>query len=174
MAGATYRVGKKWRADWYDNEGIRHRKRFATKGEADEYIDTVKAKIKNNTYVAPQKVWLFGAMADAWLANRIELSRTPGAGYRPSSLAQSQSHVAHMKFSFENVKVNQIDAKAIDHAMATWRKPKDQGGRGLGHRPVAKILTTMSRIFRFGVSHRAGCEIDPVTLIERVKENSGE
>ncbi len=99
---AVYRVGKKWRADWIDNEGVRHRQRFETKGAADEHLDSIKAKLRNGTYVAPQKVWLFGALADSWIANRIEQSRTPGAGYRPSSLAQWQSHVAHMKVCFEN------------------------------------------------------------------------
>src|SRR5689334_24493961 len=174
MSGAIYKVGKKWRADWYDNDGARTRKRFKTKGEAEEYLDSIKAKVRNNTYIAPQKVWLFGALADSWMTNRIAESRTPGAGYRPSSLAQWQSHIAHMKACLEDVKVNAIDAQAIESAIATWRAPKDQGGRGLSQRTVAKVLTTMSRIFKYGVRNRAGNEIDPTKLIERVKETSGE
>ena len=102
-----------------------------TKGEAEEYLETVKGKLRAGTYVAPQKVWLFGALADSWLTNRIVQSRTPGAGYRPSSLSQWQSHVAHMKACFENTKVNAIDAQAIERAIATWHLPKEQGGRGL-------------------------------------------
>ena len=38
---AVYKVGKKWRADWTDNEGIRHRQRFDTKGEADAALTEV-------------------------------------------------------------------------------------------------------------------------------------
>jgi integrase len=171
---AVYKVGKKWRADWIDNEGVRHRQRFETKGAAEEFLDSVKAKIKNGTYVAPRKVWLFGTLADSWIINRIEQSRTPGAGYRPSSLAQWQSHIAHMKACFENVKVNAIDAQAIERAIATWRLPKEQGGRGLSQRTIAKVLTTMSRVFKFGIRNRCGVEADPTKLIERVKESSGE
>jgi integrase len=171
---AVYKVGKKWRADWTDNEGKRRRERFTTKGAAEEHLDRIKEKIRNGTYVAPERVWLFGALADSWITNRIEQSRTPGAGYRPSTLAQWQSHVAHMKVCFENVKVNVIDAQAIERAIAMWRLPKEQGGRGLSQRTVAKVLTTMSRIFKFGIRNRSGVETDPTKLIERVKESSGE
>ena len=172
---AVYKVGKKWRADWIDNEGVRHRQRFDTKGAAEEHLDTVKSKIKNGTYVAPQKIWLFGALADSWMTNRIEQSRTPGAGYRPSSLAQWQTHIAHMKFCLgENGKVSAIDAKTIERAIAILCMPKEQGGRGLSQRTVAKVLTTMSRVFKFGVRNRCGVETDWTKLIERVKESSGE
>ncbi len=107
---AVYKVGKKWRADWTHNEGARHRKRFDTKGAAEGISTPSKTKIKSGTYVAPKKIRPFGALADSWMTNRIEQSRTPGAGYRPSSLAQWQAHIAHMKFCFvENVKVSAID-----------------------------------------------------------------
>jgi integrase len=171
---AVYKVGKKWRADWTDNEGVRHRQRFDTKGAAEDHLDNVNAEIREGTYVAPQRVWLFGALADSWITNRIEQSRTPGAGYRPSSLAQWQSHIAHMKVCFENAKVDAIDAQAIERAIATWRLPKEQGGRGISQRTVAKVLTTMSRIFKFGIRNKCGVEADPTKLIERMKESSGE
>ena len=174
MSGAIYKVGKKWRADWYDNDGKRTRKRFKTKGEAEEYLEGIKQKIRNNTYVAPEKVWLFGALADSWMVNRIEQSRTPGAGYRPSSLSQWQSHIAHMKVCFDDAKVNAIDAQAIERAISVWRLPREHGGRGLSQRTVSKVLTTMSRIFKFGIRNRCGNETDPTKLIERVKETSGE
>ena len=38
-----YKVGKKWRADWTDNDGVRHRQRFNTKGEADAHLDSIRA-----------------------------------------------------------------------------------------------------------------------------------
>lgn len=70
----VYKVGKKWRADWTDNEGTRHRKRFKTKGEADEYLTTIKSQITGGTYVAPKNIPTFGALADTWIAGRIEQS----------------------------------------------------------------------------------------------------
>jgi integrase len=171
---AVYKVGKKWRADWTDKEGTRHRMRYDTKGEADAALTEVKSQLRDGTYVAPKNIPSFGALADSWIAGRIEQSRTPGAGYRPSTLAQWQSHIAHMKICFEGTKVNEIDAQAIERAVAKWRLSKKQGGRGLSVRTVGKVLTTMSRVFRFGIRNKSGIQIDPTKLIERVKESSGE
>jgi len=49
---AVDKVGKKWRADWIDNEGVRHRQRFETKGAAQEHLDGIKTKLRAGTYVA--------------------------------------------------------------------------------------------------------------------------
>jgi integrase len=169
---AVYKVGKKWRADTRDLNG--QRLRFRTKAEADEHVTRIKSEIASGTYVLPKDISTFGALADAWIAGRIEQSRTPGAGYRPSTLAQWQSHIAHMKTCFDEVKVNDISAQQVELAMGKWRLPKDQDGRGLSVRTVGKVLTTMSRIFKFGIRNRCGIQVDPTKLIERVKENSGE
>jgi integrase len=81
-----------------------------------------------------------------------------------------------MKSSFEAVRANQIDAQAIERAIGQWRQPKEQGGRGLSVKTVRKVLTTMSRIFRYGIRNRktTGIETDPTKLIEKVKDASGE
>jgi integrase len=171
---ATYKVGKKWRADWTDREGTRHRQRFNTKGEADAALTEIKFQLGAGTYVAPKNIPCFGALADSWIAGRIEQSRTPGAGYRPSSLAQWQCHIAHMKTCFDQIKANEIDAQAIEKAIGKWRLSKGQGGRGLSIRTVNKVLTTMSRIFKFGIRNKCGTQTDPVKLIEKVKDSSGE
>jgi hypothetical protein len=94
---AVYKIGKKWRADWTDNEGIRHRMRFDTKGEADAALTEIRSQLNAGIYVAPKKIPTFGALADEWIAGRIEESRKPGEGYRPSTLSQWQSHIAHMR-----------------------------------------------------------------------------
>jgi len=170
----VYRVGKKWRADWTDKEGNRRRLRYNTKTEADDMLTVVKQQIKEGIYVPPNKILTFGVLADSWIAGRIELSRIPGEGYRPSTLAQWQSHIAHMKTCFDKVKVNEIGPRAIERAIAQWRLPKEQGGRDLSARTVAKVRTTMSRIFKFGIYSKCGIQTDPTKLIEKVKESSGE
>jgi integrase len=79
-----------------------------------------------------------------------------------------------MKACFGEAKVNDIDATAIERAIGKLRLAKDQGGRGLSIKTVGKVLTTMSRIFKFGIRKKCGIQTDPVKLIEKVKENSGE
>ena len=92
----VYKVGKKWRADFTDKQGIRHRERFKTKGEAEDYLTEKKAEIKEGIYVAPRNIPTFGELADEWIARRIEQSRTSGDGYRPSTLAHGGiSHSAY-------------------------------------------------------------------------------
>lgn len=80
-----------------------------------------------------------------------------------------------MKACFgEGAKVNEIDAAAIEKGIGKLRLPKEQGGRGLSVKTVGKVLTTMSRIFKFGIRNKCGIQTDPTKLIEKVKENSGE
>lgn len=72
------------------------------------------------------------------------------------------------------LRANKIDAQAIERAIGQWRQPKEKSGRGLSQRTIAKVMTTMSRIFKFGMRNRCGVGFDPTKLIERVKESSGE
>jgi hypothetical protein len=64
-----------------------------------------------------------------------------------------------MNVCFENTKVNTIDAQAIERAIASLASTEEQGG-GDSQRTVAKVLTTMSRIFKFGMRNRCGNEGD--------------
>ena len=171
---AVYKVGKKWRADWIDNKGVRHRRRFKTKGDADDFLTGIEPELKAGTWVAPKDIPTFGVLADRWLKERIEISRTPGSGYRPSTLLQWQSHVAHLKFSFENWKADAIRPGAFAKAMAVWRLLKVNGGRGLGGKTCGKIRTTASRIFRYAMANQLGVKIDPTKLMEPEKVSSGE
>lgn len=127
---AVYKVGKKWRADFIDKEGIRHRQRFLTKGEAEDFLTEKKSEIKDDVYVAPKNIPTFRELADEWIAGRIEQSRNPGSGYRLSTLAQWQNHIEHMKFAFGYVKATEVDVKVIERGIGKWQAPKDNGGRG--------------------------------------------
>jgi hypothetical protein len=171
---AVYKVGKKWRADWIDTKGIRHRRRFKTKGDADDFLTKIGPELKDGTWVAPKDIPTFGTIADDWLRGRVETSKTPGSGYRPSTLLQWQSHVGHLKFSFENRRADTISPAAFGKAMAEWCLPKAEGGRGLGRKTAGKIRTTASRIFRYAMANKLGVKEDPTKLMESEKLSSGE
>jgi integrase len=172
----VYKVGKKWRADFTDKQGVRHRERFRTQTEADAFLTEKKAEIKDDTYVAPRNIPTFGELADEWIAGRIELSRKPGDGYRPSTLLGWQHHIEHMKTTVGDLRATEVDVVAIGKAIGKWRLEKAAGGRGLSPRTVGKILTTMSRIFRYGIANRkrTGVITDSTKILEKVKETSGE
>ncbi len=41
---AVYKIGSKWRADWIDNRGVRHRLRFETEKAAQAYINSIASR----------------------------------------------------------------------------------------------------------------------------------
>lgn len=88
--------------------------------------------------LAPKNIPIFSALADSWIAGRIEQSRTPGAGYRPSSLAQWQTHIAHMKACYGEAKVNDIDAQAVERAIGNSGLRKSRAVAGYPSRQWAK------------------------------------
>ena len=42
----VYKVGKKWRADWIDTKGVRHRRRFKAKGDADDFLTKIGPELE--------------------------------------------------------------------------------------------------------------------------------
>ncbi|MBI4524798.1 MAG: site-specific integrase [Deltaproteobacteria bacterium] len=165
--------GKKWRLD-YIADGIRHRVKFKTKEEADAEMTRVKSALQDNTYVDPSRVPTFEQLARDWFADRLATSRTPGHGYRPSSLAHWQSHIdKHLVPVVGNHKVNKIVAATMRDATEVWARPTAEGGHGLSPKTIAKLLTTASRIFRFGIAARFMSH-NPVEVLETNKEQSGE
>jgi len=170
----VYKEGVKWRADWIDKNKKRHRSTFDTKGAADKLLTEVKSKMYNGNYVSPKDIPTFSEIADAWITPLIEKARVSGEGHRPGTLAPWQNHIAHLNFCFENVKINQIDADAIEAAISTWQLPRGKRKRGLSLATINKILTTMSRIFLGAIRKKRGIEMNPVKLIEKPKQRSGE
>lgn len=169
----TAKGNTRYRIEYADPSGGRHRMKFKTRAEAEAELTRKKGAILDNTYIDPKRVPTLEALSASWLAGRIELSRIPGRGYRPSTLAGWQSHIDHVKPVLGNLLVNQIGAEAIERAMAIWQAPKKEGGHNLSIRTVSKILTTLTRVFKFGMKSRF-LTVDPVSLVERVKIDSGE
>jgi integrase len=175
MAG-SYKVGKKWRADWFDRDGVRHRKRFSSKREAENYLDEVKRDLNEDVWVDPNRVPLFSQVMDDWFQDRVAQGTKPGTGYRPASLSHWQGHIQHINALIGHLKANEIDVSAVRQMIVKLQLPKAQGGRGLSPRTTAYVKATTSRIFRFGMANqkKTGIRFDPLKLLETTKENSGE
>jgi integrase len=163
----------RYRIEFTEPTGARRRIKFKTRAEAEAELTRKKGAILDNTYIDPKRVPTLEALSSSWLAGRIELSRTPGRGYRPSTLAAWQAQIEHhVKPLLGSFPVNQICAEAIERAMAKWQAPKPDG-HGLSPHTVSKVLTTLTRIFKAGIKSRF-LTTDPVSLVERVKTDSGE
>jgi integrase len=131
LMATVCKVGKKWRADWTDNEGTHHRKRFKTKCDADEYLTTIKSQIAEGTYVAPKNVLTFGALADTWIAGRIEQSRTPALKQAGIEKPVSMHKLRH---SFASM-------------LILLKRPVTEISRYLSHADVAVTIKVLCLLF---------------------------
>jgi hypothetical protein len=86
--------------------------------------------------------------------------------------AVAKSHCAHEVLLWE--RKGKRDRRPSDRWSDGSLALAERAGRPRAPRTIAKVRTTMSRIFRFGIKNRRGNEIDPTKLIETVKETSGE
>ena len=86
-----YKLGKKYRLDYFNEDGIRRRIRFPTWTEANNERVRIEGELKTGTHVDPSKIPTFKELAESWLESRVAPSRIPGEGYRPSTLAAWQA-----------------------------------------------------------------------------------
>ena len=60
---AVYKIGSKWRADWTDEKGIRHRLRFETEKAAQAYINSIASRtfrsLLNQNSAGEKKVTMY-------------------------------------------------------------------------------------------------------------------
>lgn len=78
-------TGRRWRAEWVDNDGQRRTKAFDRRVDAQRHIDGVTTQLGSGTYADPQRSAVtFGTVAEAWLATKEAANRAPKtiAGYR--------------------------------------------------------------------------------------------
>lgn len=75
---------KRWQADWTSADGVRHRKRFGTKREAEHFLQSTIQSIRSGTYVDPKLA--SKTTVDQLYLEWIDRIRTVGAtGRKPAS-----------------------------------------------------------------------------------------
>jgi len=169
-----YKLGKKYRLDYFNEDGVRRRIRFPTWTEANNERVRIEGELKAGTYVDPKKIPTFKELAETWMASRLEASKEKGKGYRPSTLAAWQTQIDnHLIPRLGKHPVNEIDVGMIEQARKTWTIDKVKGGHGLSARTASKVLTTLVRIFNKALKDRF-ITYNPAKLAERDKEGTGE
>ena len=169
-----YKLGKKYRLDYFNEDGVRRRIRFPTWTEANNERVRIEGELKTGTHVDPNKIPTFKDLAKTWMASRLEASKEKGKGYRPSTLAAWQTQIDnHLILRLGKHPVNEIDVGMIEQARKTWMTDKVKGGHGLSARTASKVLTTLVRIFNKALKDRF-IIYNPAKLAERDKEGTGE
>jgi len=169
-----YKMGKKYRLDYFNEDGVRRRIRFPTWTTANNERIRIEGELKAGTHVDPKKIPAFKELAESWIEARVSSSRLPGKGYRPSTLAAWQAQIYnHMIPRLGKHVVNEINSTMIEKVRAIWTSPKSNGGHGLSARTVNKVLTTLVRIFNQALKDQY-ITYNPAKLAEREKDGSGE
>ncbi len=141
--------------------------------QAEAALRKLEEDVKAKSWIDPRSILTVGELCDTWINSIISNSKD-GMGHRRSSIRQWQAHIAHINFSFENRKCDEMShPPLLTEAFDAWEKPRKEGGRGLSRVTALKVRTTLSRILDFGIESRSGVRINIVRSLRPKKLTSG-
>jgi integrase len=150
----------RWRVDFRDQTGARHRATFDTRKEAETALSDFRREINQGTFVAAKEVPPFGQVAHEWFAGKRE--------HRPSTQAQWQAHIdRHLLPHIGKLRLDQIGVSAVERLRDTLRRD------GLSPQTVNKVLTTATAIFKLAV-RRNYWSTNPASSAERLRITTAE
>ncbi len=145
-----------WQADYRDDKGMRYRKTFRLKGNAERFIRDQKKAIDDGTYISPRQSPTFREMAELWYGEK-----TLGIGSRskriprPSTLWAWRIHLdKHLLPGLADKRLNQIDLGVVEKVRDALRKEGGVKGRRLSQQTVHKVLITATSIFKLAIKKK--------------------
>jgi hypothetical protein len=150
----------RWRVDFRDQTGARHRATFDTRKEAENALSDFRRQINQGNFIAAKEVPQFGQVAQEWFAAKRE--------HRPSTQAQWQAHIdRHLVPHIGKLRLDQINVSVIERLRDTLRRA------GLSPQTVNKVLTTATAIFKLAV-RRNYWTSNPAGSAERLRVTTAE
>ncbi len=139
-----------WSVDYRDPLGIKRRKTFSLEGEAIEFRERVRTKIRDGEYIVPVK-WTVGRGADLFLEKK--------ANKRAQTIAYFRNHVENfIKPSIGHMNMSRVTFSDIEQAGNEWSERVAPG-------TVNQIFSTVSAIYKS--MRRHGVKNNPVQEVER-------
>lgn len=133
-------VDGRWRIDYRDSQGKRHRETFDTRKEADEALDAIKARIKRGEFVAAKLIPKFKEIAEDWFASK--------ADRRPGTVGNWRAQIdRHLNPTLGELRLDRVDVALIE-------KLRDELRANLSARSVNAVLTTAAAIFKLAVRRK--------------------
>jgi len=164
-----------WQADYRDDKGMRYRKTFRLKGNAERFIRDQKKAIDDGTYISPRQSPTFREMAELWYGEK-----TLGIGSRskriprPSTLWAWRIHLdKHLLPGLADKRLNQIDLGVVEKVRDALRKDGGVKGRRLSQQTVHKVLITATSIFKLAIKKKRTKE-NPAADTDRLGLDDGE
>ena len=150
----------RWRVDFRDQTGARHRATFDTRKEAENALSDFRRQINQGNFITAKEVPPFRQVAQEWFVAKRE--------HRPSTQAQWQSHIdRHLIPHIGKLKLDQINVSVIERLRDTLRRA------GLSPQTVNKVLTTATAIFKLAV-RRNYWTSNPAASAERLRVTTAE
>lgn len=160
-----------WQADYRDDRGVRIRKTYRLRADADRFIREQKDAIDNGTYISPRQSPTFEEMAELWYQQKtsgVGCKRVP----RPSTLSAWRIHLdRHL--------IPKLGEKTLDRIGTDLDQLRDelQGGdeevKGLLPQTVNKVLVTATSIFKLAIEKKRTRE-NPAANTKRLGLDDGE
>ncbi len=150
----------RWRVDFRDQTGARHRATFDTRKEAENALSDFRRQINQGNFITAKEVPLLREVAEEWFVAKRE--------HRPSTQAQWQSHIdRHLNPHIGKLRLDQINVSVIEKLRDTLRRA------GLSPQTVNKVLTTATAIFKLAV-RRNYWTSNPAASAERLRVTTTE
>lgn len=117
MASIARHSNGKWRARYYDDEGVQHAKHFGRKVQAQQWLDRQTAALVAGTHVTPRTA---RTTVSDWSGTWIEGYR----GHRASTVRQAEVHLARIVAEFGPMPLASVRPS---HVKAWTAKLTDEG-----------------------------------------------
>jgi len=161
-----------WQADWRGPDGVRVRKSFRLKADADKHARQVKDSIDNHEYVTPKRALTFGEVTEEWFKQKtlgIGCKRVP----RPSTLAAWRIHLdRHLIPKLGKKTLDRIDVTVMEQLRDQLRNG-DEDNKALSPQTTNKILNTATSIFRVAIKKK-WTRVNPAANTDRLGTSDGE
>jgi hypothetical protein len=147
MGGHIQKTGGRWRIDYRDGRGRRHRATFDTRKEADNALTDIKSRIGKGEYVASKFLPKFRELAEDWFRSKGDR--------RPGTVGNWRAQIdLHLNPKLGDLRLDRIDVALIE-------KLRDELRAKLSAKSVNALLTTAAAIFKLAVR---GARLRPATL----------
>ena len=142
-----------YQADYRDDKGVRIRKAFRLKGQAERFLRDVKDSIDNGAYISPRQSPAFQEIAEQWYREKelgVGCKKVP----RPSTLSAWRIHLdRHLLPRLRNKRLDRIDAEVME-GLRDELKSQGVDGKPLAPQTVNKVLNTATAIFKLAIEKK--------------------
>ncbi|MCX4095058.1 tyrosine-type recombinase/integrase [Nocardia sp. alder85J] len=162
--------GKRWRARYVDPNGVERARSFATKAEAQKFLDgDVTTKVVTGTWVDPDRSGvLFSVVAEKWYSTKKGCKPKTVAGYR--SLLDTLVIPRWGSVALRDIEWEDIQEWVV--TLSTSGSIRFEG-RGLSASRVVQAYQVLGRVLRYAVKAKR-LAVNPAEDVDLPAVNSGE